>query len=228
MKKKEEVKEGWYHIKDIDKIDSPALVVYRERVLENIGTLVSMIDNVKRLRPHVKTHKTKEAAELQMNAGIKKFKCATIAEAEMLGMAGAPDVLLAYQPAGPKLKRFIALIKKYPSTKYSCLIDNIFSAKNIANDAVQNNLIIPVYIDLNVGMNRTGIIPGDEAIELYKKCRSLKGIEPIGLHAYDGHIRSVNLEERTIESDKAFGPVLKMHNILKDNGFPEPIIIADG
>jgi D-threonine aldolase len=228
MNKKEKGKEDWYRIKGIDEIDSPSLVVYRERVLENISTLISMIDDINRLRPHVKTHKTKEAVELQMNAGIKKFKCATIAEAEMLGMAGAPDVLLAYQPAGPKLKRFIQLIKKYSSTNYSCLIDNIFSAKNIANDAVQNNLTIPVYIDLNVGMNRTGIIPGDDAIELYKKCRSLKGIEPIGLHAYDGHIRSVNLEERTIESDKAFGPVLKMQTILKDNGFPEPIIIAGG
>ena len=120
----------WYCIEDIDKIDSPALVVYRERVLENISTLISMVDDVKRLRPHVKTHKTKEVAELIMSAGIDKYKCATIAEAEMLGMAAATDVLLAYQPTGPKLKRFIELIKKFPSTKYSCLIDNVFKVFN--------------------------------------------------------------------------------------------------
>ena len=58
-----------------------------------------MIDDVQRLRPHVKTHKTKEASLLMMHSGINKFKCATIAEAEMLGMVAAPDVLLAYQPA---------------------------------------------------------------------------------------------------------------------------------
>ena len=222
------MKRDWYHIKDIDAIDSPALVVYRERILENISTLISMIDDVDRLRPHVKTHKTKEVTELMMNAGIHKFKCATIAEAEMLGMAGAPDVLLAYQPTVPKLKRFVELIKKYSATKFSCLIDNIFSAKNIADIAVENNITIPVYIDLNVGMNRTGMRPGDEAIELYKSCKNLNGIEPIGLHVYDGHIRTANLAQRTIECDRAFEPVLAMQQGLKQEGFPEPVIIAGG
>src|SRR5665811_163296 len=94
-------------IDDIDTIDSPALVIYRQRVLENISKLLSMIDDVERLRPHGKTHKAKEAADLLMNAGINKFKCATIAEAEMLALSLAPDVLLAYQPTVPKLKRYI-------------------------------------------------------------------------------------------------------------------------
>src|SRR5664279_1715190 len=102
-----DTKSEWYLLKDIDAKDSPALVVYRERVLENINTLISMIDDVKRLRPHVKTHKSIDATRLLMDAGINKFKCATIAEAEMLGIAGAADVLLAYQPMGPKLKRFV-------------------------------------------------------------------------------------------------------------------------
>lgn len=222
------MKSDWYHIKDIDAIDSPALVVYRERILENISTLISMIDDANRLRPHVKTHKTKEVTELMMHAGINKFKCATIAEAEMLGMAGAPDVLLAYQPTLPKLKRFVTLIKKYPATKFSCLADNIFSAKNIADAAVENNISIPVYIDLNVGMNRTGITPGDEAIELYKACKNLNGIEPFGLHVYDGHIRTENFAQRTIECDSAFEPAIIMRHLLIQEGFAEPIIIAGG
>ncbi len=131
----DKIEKEWYAIEDIDSIDSPALVVYRERVLENINTMLSMIDDVKRLRPHVKTHKAKEAVLLMMNAGVNKFKCATIAEAEMLGLCSAPDVLLAYQPTKPKLKRFSEVIKKYPSTKFSCLVDNIVSAKEIADEA---------------------------------------------------------------------------------------------
>src|SRR5215212_7481829 len=114
----------WYLITNIEEVDSPALVIYPERVKKNIALIKTMIDDVKRLRPHVKTHKTKEAAELMMEAGINKFKCATIAEAEMLALVNAPDVLLAYQPVGPKLKRFITLIKKYPFTKFSCLADS--------------------------------------------------------------------------------------------------------
>ena len=86
-------KDNWYRIDNIDQVDTPALAVYPARVKENIRTLVAAVDDVARLRPHVKTHKTTEATLLMLEAGIRKFKCATIAEAEMLAMAGAPDVI---------------------------------------------------------------------------------------------------------------------------------------
>jgi len=59
----------------------------------------------------------------------------------MLAMIDAPDVLLAYQPVGPKLQRFIELIKKYPATKFSCLVDNLVSAKSIAEAAIENKVV---------------------------------------------------------------------------------------
>src|SRR5215203_308532 len=152
----------WYHINNIEEIDSPAFVVYLDRVRENIHTIKSMIDDVSRLRPHIKTHKTKEISSLLLEAGISRFKCATIAEAELLGLAAAPDVLLAYQPVGPKLERFISLIKAYPSTNFSCLVDNEKSARIISDAAAKANVTIPVFIDLNVGMNRTGIAINDD------------------------------------------------------------------
>jgi len=228
MSSSDKIEKDWYTIEDIDSIDSPALVIYRERVLENINTLLSMIDDVKRLRPHVKTHKVKEAVLLMMKAGVQKFKCATIAEAEMLALSSAPEVLLAYQPTKPKLKRFIDVIKKYPSTKFSCLVDNIISAKEIGAEAEANNILIPVYVDLNVGMNRTGISPGKDAIELYKTCNLIAGIRPIGLHAYDGHIRNPDFNQRTIECDAAFESVLQMQNILLNGGLTKPVIVAGG
>ena len=218
----------WYHITNISEIDSPALVIYKHKVIQNINTAIAMVSDVKRLRPHVKTHKTKEAAQLMMDAGIHKFKCATIAEAEMLAIVNAPDVLLAYQPVGPKLGRFITLIKKYPATKFSCLVDNIGSAENIAEATAENDLEINVYIDLNIGMNRTGITPGGEAVNLYATCKNLKGIHPIGLHAYDGHIRTTDIEQRTIECDNAFKAVIEMQQQLQQKGFDKPIIIAGG
>ena len=101
----------WHQIENPEQLDSPALLIYPDRVKENIRILKSMIDDPLRLRPHVKTNKSKEVTQLMMQADINKFKCATIAEAEMLGMCNTADVLLAYQPVGPKLQRFIALIK---------------------------------------------------------------------------------------------------------------------
>src|SRR5436190_5386098 len=220
--------EEWYHIDNINEIDSPALVIYPVRVKRNIELLKSMIDDVSRLRPHVKTHKAKEVALMQMAAGINKFKCATIAEAEMLASCQAPDVLLAYQPVGPKISRLIALIKKYPATKFSCLVDDMAAAKAISTEASDAGIVIPVFMDLNVGMNRTGITPGPEAVDLYKLCSSLSGIISVGLHAYDGHIHDTDLQTRKERSDEAFEKVELVRAEIVNQYLPEPIIVAGG
>lgn len=217
----------WYTINDIDKLDTPALVIYPDRVKQNISSLKEMIDDVPRLRPHAKTHKCKEAALSMLAAGITKFKCATIAEAEMLGLCKAPDVLLAYQPVGPKLERFIKLIQTYSDTGYSCLIDNIAAAKHISDTALKNDLQIPVYIDLNIGQNRTGIVTGN-ALQLYIDCQALPGIKIIGLHAYDGHLHDTDLAVRTQKCNEAFEPVAKLQQEIIQKGYPRLVIIAGG
>jgi D-serine deaminase-like pyridoxal phosphate-dependent protein len=207
--------DSWYEIKDINKLDSPALVVFPERVKHNIQLAIHMTGDADRLRPHIKTNKSPDVAKLMLNAGITKFKCATIAEAEMLAQCNAPDVLLAYQPLGPKLDRFVSLIKKYPTTKFSCLTDNISAANEQASVFNSNDLSVSVFIDLNVGMNRTGISPGEKAIELAKHCSTLKGITLIGLHAYDGHIRDVDFEMKKEKCDEAFAAVQRLNEKLK-------------
>lgn len=220
--------EDWFKVKEIDQIDSPSLIIYRDRAKENIQVLKGMIDDPSRLRPHVKTNKTIEATLLMLEAGIQKFKCATIAEAEMLAEAGSKDVLLAYQPVGPKISRFISLIKKYPGTDFSCLIDNYTSAQTISKTAHAAKIIIPVFIDLNVGMNRTGISPGTQTIDLFLKTIDLPGIHVIGLHAYDGHIRNADLKEREEACEMAFAPVIKVQKELEKKGFEKLTIVAGG
>ncbi|MGC3970177.1 MAG: D-TA family PLP-dependent enzyme [Pirellulales bacterium] len=220
--------DNWYEIKNIEELDSPALVVFPDRVTHNIRTAIQMVGDISRLRPHVKTHKCPDVTKQMIAAGITKFKCATIAEAEMLGQCGARDVLLAYQPLGPKLRRFIEVIKKYPATSYSCLADNSRAAAEQAAAFAAHDLDIPVYIDLNIGMNRTGIEPGKEAIALYKYCTGLKGIHVAGLHAYDGHMRNPSFEQRTKECNEGFAPVEKMRGELEKEGLPVPAVIAGG
>ncbi|MBB5394273.1 D-TA family PLP-dependent enzyme [Mucilaginibacter sp. AK015] len=217
----------WYTINNVDELDTPALVVYPDRVKYNIGLVKTMIDDVLRLRPHVKTHKSPDVSLLMIKAGITKFKCATIAEAEMLGMAKAPDVLLAYQATGPKLSRFVQLIKAYPQTAFSCLVDNEKTAKAIADQATEQNITIPVYIDLNIGMNRTGIVPA-QALALYEACAGLVGIQVLGLHAYDGHIHDADYNARQQRSDDSIKPVLKLADDIAATGYSKPVIIAGG
>ncbi|HWZ14449.1 MAG TPA: D-TA family PLP-dependent enzyme [Mucilaginibacter sp.] len=218
----------WYKINNIDDLDTPALVVYTDRVKANIEFVKGMIGDVSRLRPHVKTYKNKEVTRLMLEAGISKFKCATIAEAEMLAMCEAPDVLLAYQPAGPKLKRFVNLITSYPNTSFSCLVDNLVSVNEISVAAVKNKIQIPVYIDLNVGQDRTGITPGEKALQLYADCSRLPGIKPAGLHAYDGHLHDPDINILTKKCNAGFEPVGKLKAEIIKKGVPEPVIVAGG
>ncbi len=225
MLKKEQ---PWYEIEDIDQLDSPALVIYPDRVKQNIQTLINGIDDVNRLRPHIKTHKSQSVTNLMIAAGINNFKCATIAEAELLGMCGAADVLLAYQPFGPKLARFVALIRKYTNTKYACLVDNLASAQQMDGLARQRQLILPVYIDLNVGMDRTGIKPNHTALQLYESISKLDNLILLGLHAYDGHIYDANLAKRTIQCTEIYASVAQFKAALEAKGFSNISLIMGG
>ena len=219
---------AWYAIADTRQLDTPALVIYPERVAQNIALLLASIDDVRRLRPHVKTHKSPDATRLLMQAGIQKFKCATIAEAEMLARCAAPDVLLAYQPNDPKIGRLLALVAHYPDTIFACLVDNPDTARLLSDRAVAANLVLRVYVDLNVGMNRTGIAPDESALALYELLDSLPGVTPMGLHAYDGHHRMPDLAIRTIHCDAAFRPVLALRDALIAKNLTESIIVVGG
>lgn len=218
----------WYKIHNESDVDSPALLVFPERIKQNIALLKSMIDDPKRLRPHVKTHKTKELTRLQLEAGITRFKCATIAEATMLGECEAPDVLLAYPLYGPKIARFLSLKKKFPKTNFSALIDNPEAAHALAVAAAQTGEIVDVYVDLNIGMGRTGIKPGADALALYQQCGQWGGLAIQGFHAYDGHVHERDIEKRKVICAQNFEPVEQMVQQVQKAGFPKPRMVIGG
>ena len=218
--------EEWYSIVGTEELDTPALVVYPTRVKHNLAQLKACVNDLDRLRPHVKTHKSPDATLLMLEAGVRKFKCATIAEAEMLALSHAPDVLLAYQPVGPKAERFIQLSKHYSETKFSCLVDTCAAAKQLSLLAAASALTIPVFLDLNVGMNRSGIAP-EAAFALYEQCRALPNLTVVGLHAYDGHIRDEDLAVRTARCQQAFAPVEQLAAHLRAEGLA-PVLVAGG
>lgn len=218
---------NWYSIHNIEELTTPALVVYPDRVRENLRILLTFVPDVNRLRPHVKTNKCAEVCAMMMEAGIYKFKCATIAEAEMLGTLQARDVLLAYQPVGPTVNRLLALIRQFPNTRFSCVLDNAGSATVLAAQAKAAGLTVPVFIDLNVGMNRTGISP-DRAYELVGHCVSLQGIEVVGLHAYDGHLRDVDLVIRKSKCDAGFLAVEMLKDQIENQYKSNMVVVAGG
>ncbi|CAN5576285.1 D-TA family PLP-dependent enzyme [soil metagenome] len=218
---------SWFAIENIDTIDSPALVIYKERVEENIRLLIGMVKHVDQLRPHVKTNKIAEVCQMMMEHGIYKFKCATIAEAEMLAMIGAKDVLLAYQPVGPKAKRLLQLVLKYPNTKFSCITDDFSAANYISEIFADTGQVLNVFIDLNVGMNRTGIRPL-HALQLFEIFQSFNGIKVVGLHAYDGHLRDADYSKRKLHCDEAFLQVNALADAIKTLTAQKLILVVGG
>src|SRR5437762_4062648 len=94
-----------YVIQDAAALLSPGLVFYKDMIRSNLARMIFMAGAAARLRPHVKTHKTREIVRMELEAGITKHKCATLAEAEMLAQVGAPDVFIAYNMVGPNCAR---------------------------------------------------------------------------------------------------------------------------
>ncbi len=216
----------WHKIA-LSNIDSPALIIDKDKVRYNIQLAVMYAGGTKRLRPHVKTHKMLEIAKMQIAEGIHKFKCATIAEAEMLGMAEAKDVLIAYPVQGPKVNRVFALMKKFPKTQFSILIDNIDTIKFIDEKFKSFGKSIDVYIDVNVGHDRTGVAV-DQAKSLVGSINQSARLKLMGLHCYDGHIHTPSFQERTKICRKVFEEVFLFRNQLQKELKKDIPIVAGG
>lgn len=218
----------WYLLSNAYEVFSPALVVYPDRVRKNIEQMIEIAGDIKRLRPHVKTHKMAEVARMHVEMGITKFKCATLAEAKMLAANGAEDILLAYQPVGPNIHAFCKLAKGYPQLRFSALVDHVNILRALSTAARSHKVELGVFLDVNSGMNRTGIPIGPDAKALYQFISALPQVYQAGLHAYDGHFRNPDFEKRKSESDEAFLSVWDFEKALLEEGQEVPEIIAGG
>lgn len=216
-----------YKLADESQVLSPSMIFYPELIRKNIAYLVEAAGGPERVRPHVKTHKTREIVKMQLEVGITKHKCATIAEAEMLATCNAPDVLIAYPLVGPNLGRLVALMKKYPETRFSSLIDDPNAAKALAAAMAEAGLTLDFLIDLNVGQNRTGIAVND-ALPLYEAAAHMKGLRPSGFHAYDAHNNQESLKDRETTTKAGFSTVLDLRVKAEAKRLPVPRLVCGG
>src|SRR5438309_7556672 len=150
-----------YRLDDSSALLSPSLLIFRDMVRKNLEGMVAMARGVDRLRPHVKTHKMAAIVRMAEAMGIRKHKCATIAEAEMVAAAGGTDVLVAYPLVGPNVGRLARLARAYRNTTFRAMVDHPESARALSDGLQGLERPLPVLIDLDVGMGRTGIEPGD-------------------------------------------------------------------
>lgn len=195
----------WYQIHTTNTILTPSLAFYQDRIENNIQKMLGIAGSVERLRPHIKTVKCSEITQMLINAGITKFKCATLNEASMLAKSKAPDVLIAYPLIGNKQKALLQLATLFPETKFSVLIDNQEQIKTWKEQPHHN---LGFFLDIDVGMGRTGIPVShiNEILDLIDE----SSLKFKGYHLYDGHIHNTDLQERKNAVAAAFRTVIKV------------------
>ncbi len=219
---------AWYEIANAHEVPSPALLVYPDRIAANIDLMVELAGDACKLRPHVKTHKLAQIIQMQLERGVNKFKCATLAEMEMVAGAGAGDVLLAYQPVGPNIKRLRTLADKFPETRLAAVADDVRVVAALSEAFEGDAKPLDLYLDLDCGMHRTGIGPGPEAQAVYQAFADSPNVQAAGLHVYDGHIHDHPIEERRSRCEAAFAPVLEFRSELEAAGLSVPDMVASG
>jgi D-serine deaminase-like pyridoxal phosphate-dependent protein len=213
-----------YKINNIQELDSPSLIIYQEVMNLNIDKMIEISGSADRLMPHVKTNKSINVVKAMIAAGINKFKCSTIAEAEMVAMAGAKKVLIAHQLVGPKVKRLIKLAVGYPDTDFASIVDDFQLISTMQHLFSESSRTARVYIDVNNGMNRTGA----EVFRLKGLAIHIKTCENIqfeGWHVYDGHHR----EEAFIDRKNGIeGDLNGFEKFLQENPDLPQKVIAGG
>lgn len=219
---------NWYEIENINAIDSPSLVLYEDRLDHNLKEMLDMVNgNTSKLMPHVKTSKMPEVIKRMVALGIKNFKASTIAEAEITAREGAENVLIAHQLVGPKVSRFLELIKHYPHTNFITILDSVDTAKHLNRFAGENNLNIGFYIDINSGMDRSGITLGINLDKLISEIPYFNSLYFKGLHVYDGHLRQPDFEQRKHTVEKEFNDIHLLFSKLKKH-YPQLKLICGG
>ena len=177
-------------------VDTPALVLDKAKLTRNIQRMAEFAaGGPAKLRPHAKTHKCVEIAQLQLDAGAIGITCAKVGEAEALADGGVPDILIANQIVGPlKIARLMELARRCTVT---VAVDDADNVRRLSDAALAAGVTLRVFVEVNVGMDRCGVEPGEPALALARQVEAAEGLVFAGLQAYEGHLQDLMpLEER--------------------------------
>jgi D-serine deaminase-like pyridoxal phosphate-dependent protein len=203
---------------------SPALVVYLDRVRDNLRSVLALTGGPARWRPHVKTTKTPEIFAEVARAGVRHFKCATTRELDQLlrtlEAEGIPDgdVLVAYPLVGPALGELARVAGQHPDARVSVLCEDAATAAALPEG-------IGRFVDVNPGMHRTGL-PLSER-ETIHAVAAAAGTQFRGVHFYDGHLHEDPARRRAAAHAGYDGLLALVHDLLA-NGLAVPEIITSG
>src|SRR6266571_1699096 len=172
----------------ISELDTPALLIDLDIFERNLCRVAEYSKaNDLRLRPHTKTHKLPAVGKLQLQSGAVGLTVAKVGEAEVMLGTGTPDLLVAYPVIGrAKLERLTEVARK---TRVTVALDSSVAARQLSEAARQAQVSFAVLAEVDVGLGRVGVSPGDELVQLAQAIERLPRLTFEGITFYPGHIR---------------------------------------
>jgi D-serine deaminase-like pyridoxal phosphate-dependent protein len=208
-------------------VETPALLLDLDAVERNIITMAKFFENRPcKLRPHFKTHKLPWIAHKQIEAGAIGITCSKLSEAKVLLESGIKEVLIANEVVGEnKIKSLVRLSRL---GHLIVCVDNYENAKTISEEAYREGRKIDILVEVDVGIHRCGVQPGNPTLELVKKVSELKGLQFIGLMGYEGGMFIYDQEEKKKKCLECNRLLVETKNLIEKEGFPVKIVSAGG
>jgi D-serine deaminase-like pyridoxal phosphate-dependent protein len=220
---------GDYIVQEPDTIETPAMLVFEEQVDHNIQAMGQLGGGSENLFPHVKTHKSAAIAAKQIAAGVCGFKCATLKELEMVLEAGAKAAVLSYpQVQKIKVERFAALVKAHADAWIATIVSAPLHLEVFSQVAQERQIQLKAMLDVDAGMRRTGIPPGQDALALYQRINADPHLEEAGLHVYDGHEHIIDDDARDAAAQSHIEDIRAFKAQLEAAGSAVPRIVCGG
>lgn len=209
-------------------IDTPALVVDGDILERNIARMASFAREAGvNLRPHCKTHKSSQIATQQIKAGAIGITCQKLGEAEIMAEAGIENLLVASQIVGnQKISRLVELSRQ---ADVIVAVDDPRNVLDLSRFAVRAGITLKVLIEVDIGMGRCGVAPGEPTLDLATTVLRAPGLEFRGVMGYEGH--TVMIEdpaERRCRATEALRLLIDTVDLLRANKVPVPIVSSSG
>ena len=223
---------GRYTIARPEEIATPRLLVFQEKMAENIGKMRTILEKAvpgsgfSHLCPHVKTNKSSYIIAALLQAGVTDLKV-SVNEAEIAAASGADRVFVAYPLLAHDAVLIAGLVKAYPKVQFLVQAGSLAHIDILRRAASEQGVSWQVLLDLDVGMHRTGANP-DDAWELYEALAASGCMSFAGLHGYDGHIHHKTTIERSAASALAMNYLLDAAERFTGRGVAVPRIVASG
>lgn len=205
-------------------LDTPALIVDIDKLKFNIKDMADFAAaNGIQLRPHAKTHKTPEIGELQLEAGAIGLTVAKLSEAEVFIDAGCGEILVAYPLIGQaKHRRLIELCQR---ARITTVVDHADIAEALSRSMSANGLELPLMVEVDTGLNRCGVPPGEPARELAQRIARLPGLRFAGLLTHEGHAQLAGAPDQVRSTGLSAGQMMaETAELIRKSGLEVPII----